>query len=51
MDKEQLKEELVKLGVGAVIGIGGSALLKLGSRVCTDAVLEIGKGVKESLGK
>lgn len=39
-DTEQLKETAVKLGVGALIGIGGSALLKLGSKVCSDAILD-----------
>lgn len=38
---EQLKETAVKMGVGALIGIGGSALLKLGSKVCSDAILEL----------
>lgn len=40
-DTEQLKETAVKLGVGALIGIGGSALLKLGSKVCSDAILDL----------
>ncbi len=41
MNTEQLKEFAVKLGVGALIGIGGSALLKLGSKVCSDVILDL----------
>ena len=40
INKDQIRELVVKVTVGAIIGIGGSALLKLGSKVCCDAVLE-----------
>ncbi len=51
MDKEKIQELVVKAVVGGVIGIGGSALLKLGTKVCADAVNEMVNELSEKAAK
>lgn len=49
MDKDKIQELAVKAIVGGVIGIGGSALLKLGTKVCADAVNELVNEVRDKV--
>lgn len=48
IDGDRLQKLVVKAVTGTVIGIGGSAVLKLGSKIAVDSINEIVNGVRES---